>query len=150
MSSSRCLSVVAAVLTAALLGCAHVPADNASSAGATARNGSQPPAAGSIAPASAAQAGTAVQTSASPSQGLEAPTAPPDVVSAQVVHDAAALGYRRETRNGVTIFCREETDLGSRFPTKQCVDQRAISILVEQQHQQQDLFRNTPAPLSSH
>jgi hypothetical protein len=29
-------------------------------------------------------------------------------------------GYKPETRNGAKIYCRKETELGSRFPSKVC------------------------------
>jgi hypothetical protein len=31
-----------------------------------------------------------------------------------------AAGYKPEVRNGVTLFCRNETRIGTRFETKTC------------------------------
>ncbi|HTW38819.1 MAG TPA: hypothetical protein VMD49_09650 [Steroidobacteraceae bacterium] len=127
MFPSRYLSVVASVLTAALLGCAHVPADQPASAAGGAQNGS-------MAAVRAAPAGTSAST----------PQALPDVVSAQTVHDAELLGYHTEKRNGTTVFCkRPPPDTGSRVSIRQeqCVDQQNIASLVEQEQQQQQRLR---------
>jgi len=32
-------------------------------------------------------------------------------------------GYKPETQKGVTLYCRRDADLGSRFETKKCVNQ---------------------------
>jgi hypothetical protein len=144
MRSSRYLSILASVLTAALLGCASAPQSTSPSAGASAQSGSQTAAAGG-----AAQAGTLKTTAASTSQApATAPVAM--IITPELLKQAQAMGYSPEMRGGNTIFCKEETELGSRFTRKTCLSEHDMSTVIEQQQQQQDVFRNHPSPLSSH
>jgi hypothetical protein len=148
MNSSAYLVGASCVLLAALLGCAHVPPDNATSSGATAQGGSQPPTASTASSASAAQAGAVERTGTTTTY-----LAPVEVLSPELVNEAEKLGFRPEKRNGTTVFCREQdADLGSRITgrKKQCIAQQDVATLVQREHEQQDLFQHKPAPISSH
>ena len=79
------------------------------------------------------------QQSASP-----APASVPPAPEAQVTVPAPAenaasakksgkipSGYRRETRNGKELFCRNETTLGSRFPQKTCFTREQLEEIQQ-------------------
>jgi hypothetical protein len=68
-------------------------------------------------------------TPATPTRSESAPAAPPAGTTAQtsktqdLTDDEKKLlsqGYKLETRGGQKFFCRSETLVGSRFPTKTC------------------------------
>jgi hypothetical protein len=96
-------------------------------------------------PAPAAQQ-TPAASSASTEAGAKAPakeTAAPasgkdSEADVQEKH-LLARGYKKETRNGQTVFCRKEIKLGSRFETKQCGTAQDMD-LAEQQGR--DLMNN--------
>jgi len=50
-------------------------------------------------------------------------------------------GYRPETKNGATMFCQETANLGTRFPTKKCINEQQLKGVVDIQNQQQDSMR---------
>ncbi len=94
-----------------------------------------------VAPAAGAPETTAAVTSTTPdapppataaTSGSPAPVAqgapasapaakPPPVEDPEVKH-LMALGYKPEMRNGTQMYCRQETQLGSRFTQKVCTD----------------------------
>jgi hypothetical protein len=140
MSTSTCASIVAGALIAGLLGCAHVPADDPAGSGGGAQSGFQPPIAGSASAASTAQAGTANGATAGSTQASAAASTGP---SPDLLRQAMALGYRPEkTQKGVTVFCKEDAPVGTRFVQKQCVTQQDIPILVQNSRTQQDQIRS--------
>ena len=51
---------------------------------------------------------------------------------------ARDLGVKPEVRKGVTVFCWEDADIGSRFKTKKCVDENQLQALLEQRQAQRD------------
>ena len=50
-------------------------------------------------------------------------------------------GYRPETKKGVTLYCQETANIGTRFPTKKCIDEQQLKGVLDIQHQQQDSMR---------
>jgi hypothetical protein len=50
-------------------------------------------------------------------------------------------GYHPETKNGKTVFCQETANLGTRFPTKKCLNEQQLNGVLDIQHQQQDSMR---------
>jgi len=137
MSSSRYASIIGCLLCTALLGCAHTPAGDTSGAGTSAPSGA-PANAGSAPPAAAQQASRIQNTAAGAPQASAAAT---PQISNQLLHDALQIGYRPEQRNGVTVFCKEEVPVGTRFGTKQCVGEQDIQLLVQRVQEQRDLLR---------
>ncbi len=77
------------------------------------------------APQPAAQP-TAVSTSApatlagSPTASAAKPTEAVKDVAEEQAKRLRMKGYKPEVRNGITLFCRKETPLGSRFESKFC------------------------------
>jgi hypothetical protein len=99
------------------------------------------------APASDTAATT--QSPAPPSTPAAAPTQPaaspapaaPAGPSAETLKKARMAGYRPETKNGTTMYCQETANLGTRFPTKKCLNEQQLNGVVDIQHQQQDSMR---------
>ncbi|MGH8137529.1 MAG: hypothetical protein ACREVV_04945 [Steroidobacteraceae bacterium] len=75
-------------------------------------------------PASTATPGTPPAAQAPAAD--KAPSAP----SAEMLSRANAVGLRPEVRKGVTVYCRKDADLGTRFPTKKCVDENGLEDMV--------------------
>jgi hypothetical protein len=50
-------------------------------------------------------------------------------------------GYHPETKNGKTMYCQETANIGTRFPTKKCLDEQQLNGVLDIQHQQQDSMR---------
>jgi hypothetical protein len=66
-----------------------------------------------------------------------APTAP----SADTLKKARMAGYHPETKNGTTMYCQETANIGTRFPTKKCLNEQQLNGVLDIQHQQQDSMR---------
>ena len=68
------------------------------------------------------------------------PAAPgPDAATLKKARDA---GLKPEVRKGVTVYCWEDADIGTRFKTKKCVDEsRLDEIIVARQAQRDQLNR---------
>jgi hypothetical protein len=95
-----------------------------------------PPAAASAATTTAtAHASTpaATQTTASDS----APAKP----SEETLKKAKAMGLHAEVRKGVTVYCWEDSNTGSRFPTKKCADENQLNDIIQQRQAMQDDMR---------
>src|SRR5579859_3630876 len=107
------------------------------------------------APAGTPQAATAQESDSSPppaqspapsSAPPPTPTGPaastaPASPSADTLKKARMAGYRPETKNGVTRYCQETANIGTRFPTKKCIDEQQLKGVLDIQHQQQDSMR---------
>ena len=64
------------------------------------------------------------------------PAAPgPDAATLKKARDA---GLKPEVRKGVTVFCWEDADIGSRFKTKKCVDESRLDDIIAQRQAQRD------------
>ena len=103
---------------------------------APAAQGSDPPPAPTQSPPPSG-APTAPPTAPAAAPAQAAPAGP----SADTIKKARLAGYRPETRNGTTMFCQETANLGTRFPTKKCLDEQQIRSVVDIQRQNQDSFR---------
>lgn len=54
-----------------------------------------------------------------------------DAAATQEKH-LLARGYKKETHNGQTVYCRKEIKLGSRFETKQCGSAQDMELAEQQ------------------
>jgi hypothetical protein len=54
-----------------------------------------------------------------------------------------ARGYKKETRNGQTVFCRKEIKFGSRFETKQCGTAQDMELAEQQGRDLMNNMRNS-------
>ncbi len=68
----------------------------------------------------------------------DATPATPPAPSPEMLKKARDLGVKPEVRKGVTVFCWEDADIGSRFKTKKCVDENQLQALLEQRQAQRD------------
>jgi hypothetical protein len=50
-------------------------------------------------------------------------------------------GWHREVRQGVTVYCREEPVIGSRFSEKKCATESRLALLLEQQEFDRDQLK---------
>ena len=70
------------------------------------------------------------EPAAAPAQGAE-PASPAGKIPS---------GYRRETRNGKELFCRNVTTVGSRFPQKTCFTREQIQEMQDRTESTMDGF----------
>jgi hypothetical protein len=88
----------------------------------------EPPAQASseVQPAQASPAAApSAATPASSASSAQTASASKPAASADATDDATdkrlrSQGYKPEVRNGTRIYCRKETEMGSRFPSKVC------------------------------
>ena len=73
-------------------------------------------------------------TSAAAPPADKAPAGP----SADTLKKARAGGLKPEVRNGVTVFCWEDADIGTRFKTKKCVNEDQLAQILEIRQAQRD------------
>ena len=85
----------------------------------------EPPAQTSSAVQPAQTAPASAATPASTASSAQTASASKSVVSAEAIDDATdkrlrSQGYKPEVRNGIKIYCRKETAIGSHFESKVC------------------------------
>jgi hypothetical protein len=97
-----------------------------------------PPAAASEATAPAA---APAQTSTPPATQTTASESAAAKPSDATVKLAKSMGLHPEVRKGVTQYCWEDANLGTRFPTKKCVGEDQLTDLVAQRQATQDNMR---------
>ncbi len=62
-----------------------------------------------------------------------APTsAPPSGPSPETIKKAKDAGLKPEVRKGITVFCWEDANVGTRFKTKKCVGELQLDGVIEQ------------------
>jgi hypothetical protein len=99
-----------------------------------------PPANGTQAPAPASPPVTTVFTTSTP-----AATPPPEaakIPSPETVRKAKDAGYRAKLRKGVTLFCKEQTEIGSHFSSENCIDENQLLLVLEREQAQRDQMSN--------
>jgi hypothetical protein len=69
--------------------------------------------------------------------------------SDQAIKDARRAGYTMKTKSGNYLFCREDTDVGTRFPTEHCVDADALALTLERQQRDKDQIKSMSQGQSS-
>jgi hypothetical protein len=102
------------------------------------------PAPPATAPAAQPAAQAAPAPAAAPGKSTEAASKAPAKETATAADsktseaDAAAekhllaSGYKKKTRNGVTVYCRKEMPLGSRFETERCGSAQDMELQAQQ------------------
>jgi hypothetical protein len=73
-----------------------------------------------------------------------ATTAPSDatIPSPDTVKKAKQAGYHPKLRKGVTVFCKEETEIGSHFSSENCINEQQLNLALERQQAQRDQMTN--------
>lgn len=60
-----------------------------------------------------------------------------------MLRQANVAGYHiRKLRQGTTVFCKEETHLGSRFSSESCIDETQLEEFLIRAQDQRDKLSN--------
>jgi hypothetical protein len=125
--------LIGAMMAAALPAYSQQPTSSAPPA-----NTPPPAAAASEATApAAAPAQTSTPAAAQTTTSDSAPAKP----SEATVKKAKAMGLHAEVRKGVTVYCWEDPNIGSRFPTKKCANETQLDDIIQQRQAMQDDMR---------
>ena len=89
-------------------------------------------------PAAASEATTTA--TAAPAQTTASDSAPAKP-SEETVKKAKSLGLRPEVSKGVTRYCVEDANTGTRFPTKKCWSEIQLDDAIAQRQAMQDDMR---------
>ena len=54
---------------------------------------------------------------------------------------AKKAGWHTEVKNGATVYCRETTDVGTRFSSKKCATPTQLAVVLEQQEYERDQLK---------
>jgi hypothetical protein len=98
-------------------------------------------------PASSAATSSTTAPSSSQSTPSSTDTNKPDEA---MLKRAKEAGLKPETHNGKTMYCWEDANLGTRFPTKKCTDDTGLSQMVAQREAQKQNMRQSMSSSSSH
>lgn len=124
-----------AMAAAAFASCANVP-----------QSSPQTPAPVALRSAGGALPSTASTSAARPAT---APTATPGPAAAAGPSEATlklarSAGLKPEVQGGVTMFCWRDTDVGTRFATKKCVDENGLMMILDRRQEQRDSLLTVP------
>ena len=92
-------------------------------------------------PSAPAATPTAAPTEPAASAAPAAPAGP----SADTLKKARMAGYHPETKKGVTLYCQETANIGTRFPTKKCLDENQLMSVMDAHNDQADSLRQPGA-----
>jgi len=70
--------------------------------------------------------------------------------SPETIKEARRAGYTMKTNSGNYYFCKEETDLGSRFSSEHCFQADALELLLQRQQMDKDALRSAAQGLGAH
>ena len=124
-------SLIPALALAVAAGCAsNPPRGPADTAPATAQT-----------PAAAAHAPAATPMTYG---GDETPMSDAELVqSAEFDTRVLREGFKPEVRNGTTVYCWTDEDIGTRIPTRKCVNRAELEIMLQQRQAQRDAMERT-------
>ena len=72
---------------------------------------------------------SAPSTKPTPTEPAASPA--PTTPSADTLKKARLAGYRPETKHGTTMYCQETANIGTRFPTKKCIDESQLKSVMD-------------------
>ncbi|MDP9008691.1 MAG: hypothetical protein M3N91_08290 [Pseudomonadota bacterium] len=79
---------------------------------------------------------------AAPAQAdISAQDADAAAAAAAIAKKAKAAGWRPEMRSGVTVYCRQDAEVGSRFTKKRCATETQLAAVLERQEYEREQFR---------
>jgi hypothetical protein len=82
-------------------------------------------------------------TTATPATAAPGTAAAPVSPSLEVLKQARLAGYHiRKSRQGATVFCKQEAHLGSRFSTDSCIDETQFEEVLLRAQSQRDSLNN--------
>jgi predicted lipoprotein with Yx(FWY)xxD motif len=121
---------------------AALPAYSQQSSSSAPPANTPPPAAASAATTTAtATAAAPAQTSTPAAAQTTASDSAPAKPSEETVKKAKSMGLHAEVRKGVTVYCWEDANTGSRFPTKKCANENQLDDIIQQRQAMQDDMR---------
>jgi hypothetical protein len=94
---------------------------------------STPADAAAAAPAPAAPAAPAATTTASAASKIPSP---------DTVKKAKLAGYRAKLKKGATVFCKEQTEIGTHFSTENCINEDQLALVLDREQEQRDSLTN--------
>jgi hypothetical protein len=95
------------------------------------------------APAGKPATAPAATSTTTPSEPAASP--PPAAPSADTLKKARLAGYHPESRKGITMYCQETANVGTRFPTKKCIDESQLKAVMDVHNDQADSLRQPGA-----
>lgn len=75
--------------------------------------------------------------------GAVGPATPPVTPSPATLKLARQAGLRTQVRNGVTLFCWEDANIGTRFKTTKCVNESRLAEVLEQRQTLRDQLQKS-------
>jgi hypothetical protein len=60
----------------------------------------------------------------------------------ETMKKARMAGYRAKLRKGETLFCKEETEIGSHFSKENCIDETQLLVVLDREQAQRDQLTN--------
>ena len=76
-----------------------------------------------------------------PDAAANVPTSSSTKVTPDLIKKAASVGYFPRTRGGVAVYCRTDSDIGTRFTTEKCINEDQLSEVVLRAREVQDNMR---------
>jgi hypothetical protein len=110
------------------------------------------PAASQATPAAPANAATpATSSSSTQSASATKAAASADDTASEDANDKRlrSQGYKPETRNGTKVYCRKETEMGSRFPAKVCGTAEQLANANKDSQDALDKVQRQSAPVKA-
>jgi hypothetical protein len=96
------------------------------------------------APAAASASAAAVAAAPGTDTGDPAAAAKSFGERDQLLKRARSSGYKTRQKNGETVYCREETPVGTHFPLTNCLTEEQTLTAMRNAIQTQDFMRNAP------
>jgi len=109
----------------------------------------QPAAPAAAAPAASAPAATTPAANPAPAAAQTSASTKAAQPSPETVKKARELGLRPEVHKGVTMYCWQDSNIGSRFPTKKCADADQLDDIIAQREAAKDDMRRSMTGTSS-
>ena len=81
--------------------------------------------------------GLAMAATPPDANAADAPAAPP-APSPETLKKARDAGLKPEVRKGITVYCWEDAEIGTRFKTKKCVNDTQLAQVIEQRQAAKD------------
>jgi hypothetical protein len=92
-------------------------------------------------PTDSAPAPAAPTAATPPPAAAPAPDAPKNP-SPETMKKARMAGYHAKLRKGQTLFCKDETEIGSHFSKENCIDETQLLVVLDREQAQRDQLTN--------
>jgi len=88
-----------------------------------------------------ARADQAADSATAPATTTAAAPAPKNPTP-ETMKKARMAGYHAKLRKGETLFCKEETEIGSHFSKENCIDETQLLVVLDREQAQRDQLTN--------